>query len=693
MADLGSPLRSLRPHSPTLDQRPGGKGAYAARALLSLLAVSALLLYFASPAGGMLSWPGVGVSLLSFAPLLAHALTEGNFLLARYAVQSFATAVTVVSADYLLGAGLLRLLPRSARAYNAPLRAAVALSIGAGLGGMTIFFLGELHRLKGPLVWGGAIIAAGLGALILTNRRAWKWAFSFLNFLPRKYWWALALFLPALMLHAMDLLTPVAAFDSTTYHMAAARFYKETSSLRYDDALRYNAQPHLPVLIYLRYWLLLGDDSLAKIANLELGLIVCFLLIAESRMCRVLIGALIAFFFVGSSPNFWWVTKIEYMDLALTAFFSGGVLLLYDNLRRNRPARMVLPSVLLGLAGACKFLGLVFVAFALGIYLTIVWTSNRPRWSLLSHIARTATLMIVLTGAPWWIRSWMNTGSPVYPFFSSLGSADAAQTLAQGTALGLGRSLQVFALMAFHLTVMRPFQFSDSYSLGPALLLLELAALVVVVRTRLKLRLNAGETFLAATVVACFLFWFLTGQVQRYLVPLLPIMAFLFLLLLQALGYRQAQPRVIAAALIVLAVHAAVLASTVRSTGLPPPVRYSDKDAYLMSALPYYKAVEHLNREAKPEQRKYLLAAEAAHYYVNGPAYGDWFGQYSFFWLASGVTSEEAMIRKLKGAGFEFILVDRVEAARNFLVIRRNGPLPFTESLYSDGRYSVLRIQ
>ena len=164
----------LRPKDPNVRATQSSNRAYGARALVSLLAVLALVLYFASPAGRMLSWPSTGASLVSSGLFLAHALTEGKFLLARYAVQNFAMAAAVVCADYLLGAGLLRLVHRSARMYNAPLRAAVALSIGAGLGGMTVFFLAELHWMGGLSVWAGTIIAAGLGALILTKRRAWR---------------------------------------------------------------------------------------------------------------------------------------------------------------------------------------------------------------------------------------------------------------------------------------------------------------------------------------------------------------------------------------------------------------------------------------------------------------------------------------------------------------------------------------
>ena len=177
------------------------------------------------------------------------------------------------------------------------------------------------------------------------------------------------LMLPVIAIQAMDLMMPVLEFDSAMYHMSAAKLYRETGSLPYHDGIRFNAQPQLPVLLYLRQWFLLGDDCLLKLANVELSLILLLTLLAAARELAWRDSWVLGALFVAASPVMCWVTKIEYADLALTAYFGLGSILLYRQLRLRR-FRLAWPTGLaLGFAGACKYQGLVLVGFALAAYL------------------------------------------------------------------------------------------------------------------------------------------------------------------------------------------------------------------------------------------------------------------------------------------------------------------------------------
>ena len=85
-------------------------------------------------------------------PMLAEGLRSPGFdglLLLRWSAQCLAISLLIFLADYLFGAGLLYTLNRRYRLpMPAPLRIALSLALGNGLGGLLVFGLGALRRLS-----------------------------------------------------------------------------------------------------------------------------------------------------------------------------------------------------------------------------------------------------------------------------------------------------------------------------------------------------------------------------------------------------------------------------------------------------------------------------------------------------------------------------------------------------------------
>jgi len=668
-----------------------------------------LFLYLRSEAGRMLplgdlwaAWPGIR-------RLVDSSLVD-LWLLVRYAVQSHLLALGILLSDLVFGLALMQWLPGAAAwRLPPPLRAATGLALGLGTAGMALFALGQIHHLDMPSVLALTVIMAAAGAAGLGRRRAWRWAFSFVlafRISPAHRKLAVGvvlLLLPVLGLHALDLMMPVLDFDSTMYHMSAARHYRETNSMAYHDGIRFNAQPQLPVLLYLRQWILLDDDGLAKLVNLEFSLILVLILVFAARELRWREAWIIGLLFVGSSPVWCWAAKIEYADLALTAYFGLGAMLLYRQLR-CRSADLALPAgVALGLAGACKYQGLVLVAASGAGFLLAALTARMP-WRRVLRAGAILACGVVLAGSLWWLRSWLHTGTPLHPFFAPAGSSEDARGLfSVNLVFGPGRSLSALLLMGYHVASMLPYAYGDPFSFGLPLLLLQITAVLALWRSRGAWRAPSPEVvFLLTAVASYFLFWFWTGPVLRYLAGLLPVMAVLFLVSLKVLVGARRIPVLLTLFLTALTIQASFLTSTVRRFGLLPPVTFAQKDAFLANALPYYPAARALNAARGPADRTYLLFTESARYYVEGPSYGDWYGKYSYTWLARNADSLEGILGKWKRERFRYILVNHERAAHASSIFTAEfgssafadagAELRGAERVFTDGRYSVVRL-
>ncbi len=453
----------------------------------------------------------------------------------------------------------------------------------------------------------------------------------------------------------------------------------------------------------MRHWFLLGNAGLAKLANVEFTLILVLVLVFAARALRWRDSWVLGLLFMGASPVLCWAAKTEYADFAMTAYFALGAMLIWRQFQHPRSDLALPAGLALGFAGACKYQGLVLAAAACAAFLLAAAVARMPRRQVLRTVGMLA-LGVLLVGAAWWLRSWINTGTPFYPFFAPAGSSEDVRGLFEVNKFyGPGRTLAAFLLIGYHIGSMTPYGFGDPFGFGFPLLLLQIAAgLALLGFVRSRRGFSPGLVFLTAVSGTYLIFWFWTGPVLRYLASILPLMAVLFLASLKELGVGRRLPVVLTLFCTVLAVQASLLTSTIRRFGFLPPVTLAQKDAVLAGSLPYYPAVRALNAARKPADRTYLLFASNAMYYVDGDSYGDWFGKYSFMWLAKNAESIESVVDKLRRERFRYVLVSHADAAnvnpafaagsRILTLAASSRELPGARRIFSDGRYSVFQL-
>jgi len=612
----------------------------------------------------------------NFQTLLTQ-LAEPSFnpvLLARYALQAILTTLPIALADYLFGLAILRLLKLN---LSKGLKHASALALGTGAAALGLFLFGSFGRLtfKGLLAF--TILEAILG-LALTWREIKR---------PRLRWsylWAI----PVLIVVIPDLMLPILEYDSTMYHMASARHYMEQQKIPYHEGIRFNAQPHMPVMLYMRQWWLTGDANIVKLVNLEYLAILLGLFAWMARRYRIPLGLLAAASLVFGSPIFGYIARQEYADLALTSWLTAGLCLLLKARTNNT---LIAAGLLLGCAGASKLQGLLVVACFIAADLVIHRRIKRA-------IILGATVSAV--GIAWWFRGWRFTGSPFYPFLSD--SPDVKALFQVNSGYGVGRDLLAFLATPWHMITVPPDRYADLFRFGPScLILLTVGALALAIR-RTKIDSATWVAILGSLLFTVI--WFRSGQVMRYEACLLPIWALLLLSALARLNWRNI---VVPLMLLPLLLSTTLLSSNIIRYGVPPPVTWPATQSVLKAVLPYYRATQAASNVIKKNDMVYTWFCDDIRAYSPGKSYGDWFGGYTYTWLGNvhtgpKITDPAAMIARLKSTGFQYIIVDRARAklggtiyGGTFLdsgLVKPFVKVPDTETIFDDGRYAVFRL-
>ncbi|MBY0505841.1 MAG: hypothetical protein K2X03_18135 [Bryobacteraceae bacterium] len=632
-------------------------------------------------------------------PQLSRALQSPEFnplLLLRWSIQSQLVSLLIFAADFLLGMALLHPLEkRWSLRMPSPLRFALRLALGNGVGGLLVFGLGLVHLLT-PAWMTGVVVLSALAAAVYLWREKALHAPRY----RRPSWLAiglLMLFLPAVVMLQMDLLLPVIEGDSMLYHLSAGRWYAEHHALTYHPGIRFNAQPQHTVLLYLRHWLLTSEETNLKLLNWEYLAILVGTLMGGARLLAAGRLVPVGLLLVAASPVFCWIARVEMADLGLATYLTLGLVLLLRALRQPHWIWCALAGLMLGFAGASKLQGMVTVAGFVVAWLLVAGVSRYWPWRLLWGAAMAIGAGIAVPGIGWWIRSLYHTGSPAYPFFT--GSSESKALFAASVRYGFGHDALALLLLPWRMITESSFAFADSYIFGFPFLLLILFGLAAVLRVRGHV--SPGVVFLVGGLLLYFSFWFMTGQVMRYLVSLLPVMALLFLSALVALGARRTRWWAIVP-LLPVALLATLTPSRVLLHGVPPPVTQQQLDVVHVTALPFFRVVRALNWQSHPKERVYLWFCEDMRFHVRSMSYGDWFGEYNFFWLGRGTTKIQQMLDRLRNAGFRYIVVDQDRTRRggsiyenDFLqsgFVREEGPTGDAQLILREGRIRVFKL-
>jgi len=334
-------------------------------------------------------------------------------------------------------------------------------------------------------------------------------------------------------------------WDSLAYHLADPKLYLQAHRLFYIPWEDHSNFAFTAEMWYL-YGLLLGDPGsvsfggvpLAKLFHFACGAGTCLAIYAlGTRLLTPAAGKIGALMFA-STPLVFWEAGTAYVDLA-TAFFTTLTLLALAQGTARRDERWLrLGAVLMGLtlttkATALGTLGLL----AAGLLLWRLHSLKQTPLAAMKCVSLWSVTALTV-GSPWFIKSAVLTGNPVYPFFYGIfGGRGWDQAAADfythwNAAFGMGHRLSDIALIPWNLimfllpghTTAYPKPFNDYQTEFGALNPVLLASLFFPAFAR---GASVAAKILAAFTLGSLLLWAATMQYVRYLLPTLPVLCLL----------------------------------------------------------------------------------------------------------------------------------------------------------------------
>ena len=316
-------------------------------------------------------------------------------------------------------------------------------------------------------------------------------------------------------------------WDGLAYHLAIPKIYLAHHKIIYVPFMSHSNFPFLTEMLYT-IGLSLGSTALAKLFHFTMYIATATALYSLCRRyISPLAGGVSAILFM-SIPVVLYEAGIAYADLTMGLYVTLAVYAILNWERTEQTPWIVVCGLMCGFALGTKVLAAVPIA-VLCVWVLIA-CGRSSGWGRGFKLALMLGGVSLLVGSPWYIKSFVYTGNPVYPFLYSIfggkyWSAQAAQAyVAEQSSFGMGKGILKALLLPWNLLVNGVY-FSNQADpnrpllfvlIGPALL----GLLPVYVLTK---KFNKVILKIGAVAVICLAAWFVLMQHSRYLIGFLPL--------------------------------------------------------------------------------------------------------------------------------------------------------------------------
>lgn len=577
---------------------------------------------FGNLGGGPLAGSGIGNS--AIASVVALLIVFSWFGLGNF-VLSFITVSRGESRSHLL-------------------EFSVKAAVGAAVWSLSWFFLGVADAYSRPV----AAVALVIG-LVLAGR-------SFRRVMEAKAESrvperaavfdkvVLVLIAIPVILAFIAALAPPTAKDTLLYHFAVPKAFIAQGS---NDFIEGNIASYLALGTEMHsVWaMLLGGFLSPRAAEASAGATIWMffpLLLAAAFGWAREIGvsrrsSLIAVLMIAAVPTAYHVAASGYIDLALALYVTLAIYSLSRWWRSLENGWLILIGIFLGAALSAK-LTTVFViaAFALIILLRVRKAKESEPDSLVKILISgfAALLLAGFIAAPWYLRTWQQTGSPVFPFYMSIWPGDAPGWDVDRSNLfqamnsqygGIVKTPLDYLLAPWNVSVVaQPEQavyfdgvLGVAFLIGLPLLIWALWKFEMPI----EIKIGAG---VAATV---FLFWLFSSQQLRYLLPILPVLAIGIAAAVEKIAEKRS-PLFMAAkySISVAAVFGLLtsLAWFLQKAPLRVVLGGETRDQYLARNLDYYPYYQALNTTTASDAKVWLINMRRDTYNLDRPVFSDY---------------------------------------------------------------------
>ena len=395
--------------------------------------------------------------------------------------------------------------------------------------------------------------------------------------------------------------------------------------------------------------------------------------------------ALTAVALVACVPTLYASASSGYNDAALALYLTIAVAAAtrwWSALSRRALAEM---GIALGFALGIKLLAVFLIAPLFVLFLLRLRQARQEGDSRILGIAGLRSAMVVVAvsaalAAPWYVRNYVRTGSPVYPFYINLLGGHAPgwdeprsliDQMLNARYGGYPKGLLDYLVTPFRLSLTAqpeiPRDFDGvlgiSFLFGLPLLLIAVAGTRVLSKKQAcegsggwlgGKNIDAEAKVAAVLAAGFFIFWLFSSEQLRYLLPALPPLALAITATASRLD-RRFRNLLLAAVVPGLLV---VLTWFCEQNPLPVVVGVESRDAYLERRVDHYSFYEAANRQLPADARLWLINTRGDTYYLER----SWFSDFRIEdwtlvrWVRASHTIEE-LRERVRQAGITHVLV------------------------------------
>lgn len=523
----------------------------------------------------------------------------------------------------------------------------------------TLFFLAGFAGLYNPVFAYAVIVMAAVICYKEIGEMFLEAAAYLKNFRPIQAGpWDVAVFaaLGAVFLYLFFLcLTPPVYYDTLVYHLAVPQQYIEAGRIL---NMKENIFSYYPQIMQMNalFMLLLSDELSVKLLYFFTALMSMAALsalageIKADKKTAVLLAAACPLFVLNASR-----IGAELPLMFFTLLFVYILLKVFSSGLKNMDA--LLAGILAGMIMSVKYTGAVVYIFGAAVFIYLLAVKRAGWISVLTYLAVPGVIVL-----PYLARNYIFTGDLLYPFFTGFFrmeqglSADASLYVSHVKGFGVPHSVLNLLMSPVH-TLFNPGLFGGDV-ISPLLLI----ALIVLPLTNLK------KTALPVIfAVFYFIAWFFTGQVLRFLLPVVPLAA-----LIAGQAFANTKPAFKYLALGLLVAAQAGTSLYFGEKYLEPFQMFVlNRNEYKDRYLSYYRAADFINTSTDRDAGV-LLLGDARTFYIKRPV------------LAYTVFNSRGILDNLsetKGEGFIASLLSR---KIRYILLNRNELYRLKESGFND---------
>ena len=361
-----------------------------------------------------------------------------------------------------------------------------------------------------------------------------------------------------------------------------------------------------------------------------------------------------------SIPSVFIVSHMAYVDLFITYYSLAAVLAFLRWHEERSPGWLALSGIFSGLALSSKYTALLLPL--LGCF-GIFWSFYRDRvsWrpvmrSLFLYLAFT-----VLLGSPFYLKNWIMTGNPFYPFFYEIfggrgWDTDQARLYDYFVSiLGRGRGFWDYLLLPWNISLRAKIGSPEFDGLLGPIFLLTLPFLIGIRRIQIPTKIISGYC------IFTFLFWASSAQQIRYLIPVFPLLSIL-------VGYiltRYEQKKVFLPILYCLILGSMafngfyMIRDFLEIKPIGVVIGTEDRDSFLRRRLPSYDIINYINNNVPERSRLFLIYMKNRGFLLDRDYYSDsMFESYTIQKILTRSLSTEDVYAVLRDKGFTHVLYD-----------------------------------